>query len=235
MAQHYGPNIVTDGLVLCLDAADKVSYPGSGTTWYDLVGTSDLTNSGATWNAGGYFTFDGDGDNLETQSANLTFSSAITMCQWWKRTGAGTGSPRTLEMMLTGATGAYSHCLAVDGDASLRCWWDENTTASDRFLGLDDATTWTDGNWHYMVSTYDDPTGILYMDSNLVETGTQSTTGLDNVNIITVGAITDYGGTYTHSEHAFQGDIAITMVYNRALSAKEVSQNFNAQRSRFSV
>ena len=38
MAQEYGPKIVTDGLVLSLDAADKNSYPGSGTTWYDLSG-----------------------------------------------------------------------------------------------------------------------------------------------------------------------------------------------------
>ena len=51
MSNNYGPKIVTDGLVLCLDAADQNSYPGSGNTWYDLSGNG---NNGTLVNGVGY-------------------------------------------------------------------------------------------------------------------------------------------------------------------------------------
>ena len=54
MAFRYSPKIVTDGLVLSVDAANKKSYPGSGTTWYDLSGNAingTLTN-GPTFDIG---------------------------------------------------------------------------------------------------------------------------------------------------------------------------------------
>jgi len=61
MGASGGPDIVTDGLVLCLDAADKISYSGSGTTWSDLVGGIELTKEGSpTWSSDGYFSV-GDG------------------------------------------------------------------------------------------------------------------------------------------------------------------------------
>ena len=60
---NYGPKIVTNGLVLALDAADKLSYPGSGTTWKDLGGNAydgTLTNGPTFTNAfGGNIVFDG--------------------------------------------------------------------------------------------------------------------------------------------------------------------------------
>jgi len=65
MGVGYNPRIVTDGLVLCLDAANKRSYPGSGTTWIDKVGGNDgtLTN-GPTFSSdnGGILVFDGTND-----------------------------------------------------------------------------------------------------------------------------------------------------------------------------
>ena len=58
-----GGQIVTDGLVLCLDAANKDSYPGSGTTWYDLSGNGYNSTAagtvGPTFNSNGYFEFTG--------------------------------------------------------------------------------------------------------------------------------------------------------------------------------
>ena len=66
MALHHSPRIVTSGLVLALDAADRNSYPGSGTTWTDLSGNANngtLTN-GPTFNSanGGSIVFDGTND-----------------------------------------------------------------------------------------------------------------------------------------------------------------------------
>ena len=84
MAFNNGPRIVTNGLVLCLDASDRNSYPGSGTTWYDVSNNGNhatLTN-GPTFSTsnGGIFTFDGSNDyadvslNLRNSFATTTFS-----------------------------------------------------------------------------------------------------------------------------------------------------------------
>ena len=59
MALHHNPRIVTDGLVLALDAADTNSYPGSGTTWYDLSGNDNhvsMNNSviNSVWSNGAF-------------------------------------------------------------------------------------------------------------------------------------------------------------------------------------
>ncbi len=68
MAFFYSPNVVTDGLVFAVDAANKKSYPGSGTTWTDLAGSNNgaLTN-GPTFDSGnnGNIVFDGSNDYVE--------------------------------------------------------------------------------------------------------------------------------------------------------------------------
>jgi hypothetical protein len=73
-----GPTIIDDGLVIILDANDKNSYPGVGTSWYDLSGNGNhatLVNS-PTFNSLGYFTFDGTNDY-----ASITFQAA-SMAAW---------------------------------------------------------------------------------------------------------------------------------------------------------
>jgi hypothetical protein len=72
---NYGPKTVTNGLVLCLDAADKNSYSGTGTTWTDLTGNGNngtLTN-GPTFNSanGGSISFDGTNDYIDCGSNSI--------------------------------------------------------------------------------------------------------------------------------------------------------------------
>ena len=92
MAVGYNPRIVTDGLVLALDAANTKSYGGSGTTWTDLNGRgNDGTISGATYNSDGYFSFDST-DDLVTipNSSDLTFGTGEFAVEiWWNRTTTG--------------------------------------------------------------------------------------------------------------------------------------------------
>lgn len=88
MATNYGPKIVTDGLVLCLDAADTLSYPGTGTTWTDLSGQGNnftIDASGFTYNSAGYFLM-GDGGISKTGTVNT--SSTCTCVFWIKTTDA---------------------------------------------------------------------------------------------------------------------------------------------------
>ena len=86
MALNYGPNIVTNDLVLALDAADKNSYPGSGTTWYDISGNNKhftLDVSGINWNSAGYFTL---ADGGASYAGSTSTSTTNTMVFWMRST-----------------------------------------------------------------------------------------------------------------------------------------------------
>ena len=94
MAFHHSPNIVKEGLVLCMDAADKNSYPGSGTTWSDLSPTNDndgtLTN-GPTFSTagGGTIVFDGNNDHVRLgDSIGALGSTSATFSAWIYRTNS---------------------------------------------------------------------------------------------------------------------------------------------------
>lgn len=87
MAINYGPKIVTSGLVLCLDAADTLSYPGSGTTWTDLSGRGNhhaITGS-PTYNSG-RFTLDGSTQGFTRATSMNGVSSTNTVVIWYSTT-----------------------------------------------------------------------------------------------------------------------------------------------------
>ena len=86
MGFYRGPNIVRDGLVLALDAAAVRSYPGTGTTWYDLSGNNfdfTLNSSGISWQSGGYFSLQ---DGGATYANNITNSAECTFVFWMRTT-----------------------------------------------------------------------------------------------------------------------------------------------------
>lgn len=85
MAIAYNPKIITDGLVLCLDAANPKSYPGSGTTWFDLSGNGNnftIDASGFTYNSSGYFSM-ADGGIFKSGTIN---TSSTCTCVFWMKT-----------------------------------------------------------------------------------------------------------------------------------------------------
>ena len=86
MGFYRGPNIVTNGLVLALDAANPKSYPGSGTTWYDISGNNKhftLDISGINWNSAGYFTL---ADGGASYAGSTSTSTTSTMVFWMRST-----------------------------------------------------------------------------------------------------------------------------------------------------
>lgn len=88
MGIGYNPKIVTDGLVLCLDAGNTKSYPGSGTTWYDLSGRGNhhtLTGS-PTWSAGKFTLVDNSGQGFTRASSIVGASSSCTVVVWYSTT-----------------------------------------------------------------------------------------------------------------------------------------------------
>tara|TARA_Y100000114_G_scaffold156027_1_gene181762 strand:- start:302 stop:961 length:660 start_codon:yes stop_codon:yes gene_type:complete len=219
MAYKTGPKIVTDGLIFCVDAKDKTSYPGAGSTWSDIVGLNDgtLTNS-PTFNADGYFDFNGSNQySTHGNDSSLDLTEAITMSSWFN----------------------------ADSTSSFRCWMGKgqnlcymiffNGTKIRMRIGsnisanaIDSASDYTTGTWTNVVGTYDGSNMKIYIDGALDQTKARS--GTIPTNSVNLGIGFD-GATGLH----FDGKIATSLIYSRALTANEVLQNFNAQRTRFGV
>jgi hypothetical protein len=232
MATNYSPRIITDGLVLSLDAGDKNSYPGSGTTWTDLVGGVELTETGSpTWSPNGYFSGGAsDSYKQETTSIGIVLTTQVTLCVWYRKTGTGYSSNQRIVEVWGGGTVSAGHILNINSNSGDTEMWlnDNGNETNSRFITTTTDDTFADDVWHYMVGTYSSPALNIYMDGSLNKTGSAAvTTALDDINYISVGAYS--------SSYYMTGDIAIVQIYNRAISAVEVSQNFNAQRSRFGV
>lgn len=221
MGLNHSPKIVTSGLVLALDAADINSYPGSGTSWYDLSGrgnTGTLTN-GPTFSSTnrGTIVFDGIDDKVQTSYGPQL--GDFTICLWFKDNGSG-GYGRIVDKSYTGG-----FWLGRNGNTANS--WGGGILESSSPYGI--YLTLTDGQWHFITSIRLGTTHYLYGDgiTNTVNNTVSSTT-LDSTTI----ALGDWSNS---SVQAFKGDIASCILYNRALSTTEILQNYNATKTRFGL
>lgn len=222
---HGGPgNIVTNGLVLWLDAANPRSYepPYNGTTWRDLSGngnTSTLTN-GPTYNSsnGGSIVFDGVNDYVATPY-NVSLTD-FTACAWFRQIGTLIGYQRIMDK-------SYINGFWIGRNASTPNSWGGGVRESSPPYGR--YITLTDGQWHYIVSRRQGTTHTILGDgiTNTVS-GTVSSTAF-NTSALWLGVENPPGVTY------FTGNIAQAQIYNRALTDSEILQNFNATRARFGI
>jgi hypothetical protein len=216
--QYANGKIINSGLVLALDAADRNSYPGSGTTWSDVSGNGNsgtLTN-GPTF-SNNSIVFDGTNDYVNTSIT--TAYNDFTIGVWFKQVGNIIGYQRLVDK-------DYISGFWIGRNASVANSWGGGVLESGdpygRFITL------TDGNWHYIVSKREGSIHTIYGDgiTNTIS-GNVSTSALSGVQI-TIG--TQQGiGAYLN------GNIAQVSIYNRALSSQEISQNYNAQKSRFNL
>jgi len=230
---YYGPRIVSNGLVLCLDAANKNSYRGTGTTWTDLSGNGNngtLTN-GPTFSTtnGGNIIFDGTNDYIDVANTTTSFSFAnttFTVSIWFKPAVLSNGALISKD----GATSGWSIWVVSDGTIVSFL---KNGSTVDAYQKLTSSVLQIN-RWFNIVSVITTSTTI---------TGNNSITNYVNgiLNIGTTIATTTYNadnsfnlylGRRTTSPY-YNGSLAITQIYNRSLSASEVLQNYNATKSRF--
>ena len=244
MAVQYSfGQIVTSGLVLALDAADRNSYPGSGTAWRDLSGnnnTGTLTN-GPTFSSanGGRIAFDGTDDYVITTvnaTPTLDITSQITLETWLLSTALASSlhgdgimskgvssdaNSGVYETLLTQGTGVNNPFFRMRIGASTPVYNPTNIP-----INLNQI--------YQFVSTYNGSIMRIYI--NGVESGAGlSTSGniQSNTQQLTLGVRYLHPGTANDS--FFSGNMYINRIYNRALSATEILQNYNAQKSRFNL
>ena len=228
MSAFGGPNTITDGLVLSLDAGNIKSYPGTGTTWYDKSGNGNngtLTN-GPTFTTGS-IVFDGVNDYVTGNTPSLINLSQPTSVNVWFYFNAFTPSnPRIIECQ----DSSYSIQIIRDGNSGLLA------TKNNNFQTGNTGTTWftpTTGVWYNITSVWipSTTTTILYL-NGVSQTGTSfNNIGIGNQpNKTILGVRSDFT-----SSTWLNGKIANTSMYNRALSSQEVLQNYNATKSRFGL
>jgi len=220
MATLYSPRIVTDGLVVCLDAGNRKSYPGSGTSWTDLTGngnTGTLTN-GPTFDSGngGSIVFDGVNDFVQT-TLNSSFT-AMTLMGFIKRNGSQTANAGILFSRGTSVTG-----LNFGGTSNeLSYHWNDQANTYLFGSGL----LVPNNQWCMITMSVTSTAATLYVNtSSATNTVSHGTTTINDLKF----GQDDAGGRFMN------GNIATGLLYNRALTATEILQNFNATRSRFGV
>jgi len=234
----YTGNIVRDGLVLLLDAAKKDSYLGSGTVWNDISGNRNngtLTN-GPTFNNSnnGSIVFDG-GDDYNLLPINfISYPSltTFTISLWFKSAQSTGGTLFAQQDSLDiSATAGYVPVVYLRSDGLLRVepFW--TNSVNNNILST---TSLNDNVWHNVTTTYNSGVNQLYIDGEYV---TQRT-GLSLFSYTTnyyyfIGAGRAAGRSL--GTNYFSGNISAFCFYNKALSAAEVSQNFNALRGRYGI
>jgi len=207
----------TGGPVLCLDAGSRISYPGSGTTWTDLSGngnTGTLTN-GPTFSSanGGAIVFDGVDDYV---NAPVTKTGSVSFACWAK-----TGIMPNIHMLFNAGPDLVGPDLVFYGGYINWNKWD----GSDNPFGAIPASV-SNNMWHHYVVVNDaTSTAKLYYDNALIGSAVYRNASL-NTNL-TIGGNT--------GNHIWNGSISNFFVYNRALSAAEISTNFNLLRGRYGI
>jgi hypothetical protein len=215
VTRYYTPSVVTSGLVINLDASNTSSYPGSGTTWFDISGNGynvTLTN-GPTYSAGGggYFTFDGVDDY---GVLNMPWPATMTVAYWIKLPT----TPPTNYNRIFGSNG-YRFEMALG-----YYYTPTNNWRSFSYNGIGDPLT----GWTYVVWAQSGNTASMYVNSRLNAPNYPLNTTSGTGNLIRLGS------SYINSEF-LNMNIADFKVYNRTLSAAEVMQNYFAQKSRFGL
>jgi len=235
MATHYSPKIVTDGLVLCLDAGDKNSYPGSGTTWYDLSGggRNFTWTSTPTFNSKGYF--DCTGKSATGPNANtfgITNSSGYTVELSFYIND--TALQDNIAIFFAGGAGNGDVTDDADRGISIHLPWSNSNIYWDQG-GCCDAEhrtsygSLTYKTWYNYAFVSEVSNRYIYLNGNLVTTNTTTANDLDlSAHAVTINAnLSNYDGWDAFSPYFH--------VYKRGLSSTEVKQNFNAHRHRFGI
>jgi hypothetical protein len=220
MSVSYSPKIVTDGLVLCLDAANPKSYPGSGTTWFDLSGNGNngtlINNINYYSENGGALIFDGTDDYVSI--GNVGSPQQFTCSFWVNPTELNKDANNNYRRILVSSVSANFILIEQSGLISFRVpghSLQTNYTAG--LLALN--------NWSFVTCVFNQDYRIIYR--NGIFAG-QNQIGAGTVSFGNI-QITDL------SSQIFKGLISNFNIYNRALSAEEVKQNFNAIRGRYGI
>ena len=226
MTIGYGPRIVTDGLVLALDAADRNSYPGSGTAWTDLSGrgnTGTLTNGfGYSASNGGSLSFDGSNDYVQISNNVSPGTGDFAISVWVYKT-------ETVSNRYIWDFGSNGGTLSSGTSISQGFRYYNPTMGAGGSL-YTAGPVHNINTWYNIVISRISGTTYFYSNGSLINSAADAGNIGGWGTTLYIGRYGG-GGGYEH-----QGSISNFLVYkNRALTATEITQNFQALRGRFGI
>jgi hypothetical protein len=239
MATSYSPKIITDGLVLCLDAGDSKSYSGSGTTWYDrtpnnyngvFVGTPQHGDANQ-----GVFEFDGVNTLIySTVDPDDYFTSGSFTWNIWVKHESYSGDNQNMPDHGYGS-GSWPRAGWFHDDTNDSWIWRSYSSAgssSQYYLEHSSVTNYL--NWHMLTITIDrdNTVGKSYSNGELDSTKNSVPDLAGNNNRFGVGR-----GGWSHAgwNHDWRGSVGLVQLYSKVLTASEVLQNYNATKGRFGL
>ena len=243
MAYHTGPTIVTDGLVLCLDAADRNSYPGSGNTWNDLSGNGNAT----LYNTPTFDSSNGGSINFASaqQEYFLTSTSLFNVSNFsisfWFYLNTFIDDYINLFQHNTSLGGNYNR-ISIERSNSYSGFEQLNSSEIKEnsfmiLLGNDSGTlsvahtvtSFTIGRWYNISVGFNGTTLKCHVDGN--QEFSLNPSNYPSAKNSTFGSYPFNG----NASRYLDGKISSFLVYTKSLSANEVQQNYNATKGRFGL
>jgi len=226
MTVFGGPDIVTDGLVLHLDAANRKSYPLTGSTIYDLSGNGNngtlQGNASYSSNNKGSFVFDGSGDYITTNfgASRNVYNNPISISLWVKTiTGTemmyfSTGQNRNVndvnQRLYVGIRSGLYYDFGIRNSA-----WSSTANSANT-------------NWNLITLTINSSGAKLYLNTSQILTKSVDNTYVLNDNV--------WVGCHNNgADFPLNGSTGSFQIYSRALSSNEISSNYNALKGRFGL
>ena len=237
MSLSHSPRIVTDGLVLCLDAGNPKSYPGIGTAWTDLSGNGNngtLENDvGYDSGNGGALSFDGSNEysTLPTNLLKHETGNPFTFSIWFKTSSTGvilgqqnTSTPNT--------AGGWVPAIYVGSNGLLytSCFFGGNTSNVSAT-----SSTVNNGSWNNITVTFLSGSHISYLNGNSYATLAKTQTFYSSTYYYFLGSGRVSSWPAAPASPYFNGNISNIFYYNKALTASEVQQNYNALKGRYTT
>lgn len=226
MGIRRGPNIVRDGLVLALDAANPTSYPGSGVIWKDqTINQNDGTLiNGPTFSSAnnGSIVFDGVNDYITVPQSSGDFSQNLMTTEHWVRFDSFNSGGDILLMdrtIFNGSNGIETFILGNPKVVSVR---------GSGALKHDGSVVISTGVWYHICIVFQNTIAYIYINGQLDNSGT--------ITPVQNSSHPLHLGNYPSvPQYNFNGNWATLSIYNRALSSSEVLQNYNALKGRFGL
>ena len=242
---NYTGQLITDGLVLNLDAAKRDSYPGSGTTWYDLSGNGNngtLTNgptyTGVSKDAA--IVFDGTDDYGSFPTDNLpSGNSEISYNCWFKWDGTFSTSFGDFILSYGNDVGPNRVPLILISNNGNKILFEFGSSSG----AVTSSISINSGSIVNITATYDKSFNKLYINgspnasvsynsANITPLGSNGYTGGLGTLFSVYGNI---GSGATRRYGAYDGNISTAQIYNEALSQFDIWQNFNALKGRYGI
>jgi hypothetical protein len=222
MAVNTRNSIVTNGLVLALDAGNTKSYTSGSATWRDISGnnTNGSLINGPTFdsNNGGTIVFDGVDDYISIGNIpSLNFTTPFSIGCWFR---ANTTQPSIDSALIGNINGVYTGYML---------WYNNNTVDFyfNNAIRANSTTTILPNVWYHVMGVWTGTEAQIYLNGSLNVSTVYSTPPSNGSPLFTIG---QYQGGRN-----FAGSINVCVTYNRALSQQEITQNYNAGKTRFGL